>query len=62
MNIEQELILLVLAGKELIACDRGGTSDPYCVVSVGTTKKQTKTIKRTVDPDWSETDPEPFLL
>eukprot|EP01087_Luapelamoeba_hula_P009828 TRINITY_DN256_c1_g1_i2.p1 TRINITY_DN256_c1_g1~~TRINITY_DN256_c1_g1_i2.p1 ORF type:complete len:1622 (-),score=365.44 TRINITY_DN256_c1_g1_i2:37-4902(-) len=48
----------VVAGKKLKAADRGGKSDPYCVISIeGKNLPQelkTKTIKETVNPVWND--------
>eukprot|EP01065_Artemidia_motanka_P042560 TRINITY_DN5737_c0_g1_i1.p1 TRINITY_DN5737_c0_g1~~TRINITY_DN5737_c0_g1_i1.p1 ORF type:complete len:912 (+),score=208.18 TRINITY_DN5737_c0_g1_i1:62-2797(+) len=47
-------------GFGLKACDAGGTSDPYAVITIvrpGASRypKRTRTIRKTVDPVWDET-------
>lgn len=54
------LAVKILGGKGLFPCDRGGTSDPYCVVALGNHSHKTKVIKKTLSPDWSEN--EPYLI
>jgi C2 domain len=69
-------------GKDLIAMDSNGTSDPYgkqrqhttcncvCIILyvylvyciVGAKKKKTKTIRDTLNPQWTVGDPEIFKL
>jgi len=54
-----ELHVLVLQAKGLKIMDtsmfsKGGSSDPLCTVSVGTSAKSTKVIKKTLDPEWNE--------
>lgn len=47
----------VLEGKSLVAADRGGTSDPYVIVTVRQLAGQTwKTawIKKTLNPLWNQ--------
>lgn len=47
----------VVGAKNLIAADRGGTSDPYCKVYVGGgvgVMKKTKVIKKNLNPVWNE--------
>jgi len=54
------LEIQVVAGKELRAMDRSGTSDPYLTLQISnttkdqTTKCQTKVIKKNLNPDWNE--------
>lgn len=54
--------VLVFEGRDLIACDKGGTSDPYCVVTFGSVQKKTKTIKKTVSPRWESGDPDTWTF
>ena len=47
------LTIRILKGRNLIAADRGGTSDPYVILRVGdlpTWRSPTKS--RTLNPDW----------
>jgi Ca2+-dependent lipid-binding protein len=49
--------ILVLEGRDLIAADRGGTSDPYLVISIPEHPAKTwKTgvVKKTLNPVWNE--------
>jgi Ca2+-dependent lipid-binding protein len=63
VGIEMTLHVHVVAGKYLKAMDRGGTSDPYICVQVGTLAKdktekkkkfQTKVVKKNLNPEWDE--------
>ncbi|KAH8695010.1 putative phosphatidylserine decarboxylase Psd2 [Talaromyces proteolyticus] len=45
----------VVKGRNLAAKDRGGTSDPYLIVSLGTSRESTPTISKTLNPDWNVT-------
>jgi len=51
-----KLEVTVVRAKDLIAADRGGTSDPYVKVNVGAVGKgqRTKVQKRTLHPEWNE--------
>ncbi|KAL1980189.1 hypothetical protein VTN96DRAFT_4487 [Rasamsonia emersonii] len=54
---ENTLILrtTVIKGRGLAAKDRGGTSDPYLVVTLGNARESTPTISKTLNPDWNVT-------
>lgn len=43
----------VRQARGLMACDNG-SSDPYCLVTVGRSRKRTKTMKRILSPLWNE--------
>ncbi|KAL4931066.1 putative phosphatidylserine decarboxylase Psd2 [Aspergillus undulatus] len=43
----------VLQGRNLAAKDRGGTSDPYLVVTLGESRQSTPTIFKTLNPEWN---------
>ena len=47
------LDIVVVDARGLMACDTGGTSDPYCSILLGKTKRKTKTIKKTIAPVWN---------
>ncbi|EDP52361.1 hypothetical protein LV164_004374 [Aspergillus fumigatus] len=51
------LVLKVSAikGRNLAAKDRGGTSDPYLVVTLGDSRQSTPTIPKTLNPEWNVT-------
>ena len=44
----------VVQARGLHAMDKGGTSDPFVVVSSGKQKKQTKVVKKNLAPSWNE--------
>ncbi|KAL4817900.1 phosphatidylserine decarboxylase-domain-containing protein [Aspergillus spinulosporus] len=43
----------VLRGRNLAAKDRGGTSDPYLIVTLGEARQSTPTIFKTLNPEWN---------
>ncbi|CEJ57426.1 Putative Phosphatidylserine decarboxylase [Penicillium brasilianum] len=43
----------VIKGRNLAAKDRGGTSDPYLVVTLGDARQSTPTISKTLNPEWN---------
>ncbi|KAL4966009.1 putative phosphatidylserine decarboxylase Psd2 [Aspergillus stella-maris] len=45
----------VLQGRNLAAKDRGGTSDPYLIVTLGEARQSTPTIFKTLNPEWNVT-------
>jgi len=49
------LTVRIIGAKNLIAADKGGTSDPYVKLRVGTTTYKTKVIKKCLNPKWEET-------
>jgi Ca2+-dependent lipid-binding protein len=59
-DVELPLMITAVAGRNLKAMDRGGTSDPYLTFEVSsaigkTTKKcKSKVIKKTCNPQWGE--------
>ncbi|KAK4217164.1 phosphatidylserine decarboxylase-domain-containing protein [Rhypophila decipiens] len=44
----------ILKARNLAAKDRGGTSDPYLVLSLGDAKHVTHSVPKTLNPDWNE--------
>ena len=53
-----KLEFIVMRAKDLIAADRGGTSDPYVRVHVGNAVsigKKTKVEMKTLNPEWHQT-------
>merc|ERR1712137_50553 len=48
------LVVRIVEAKNLIAADKGGTSDPYVKVRVGATTLKTKVIKKCLNPKWHE--------
>eukprot|EP01080_Neovahlkampfia_damariscottae_P006512 gene6512-10520_t len=55
LELEPSIRLKVCEGKDLPAMDIGGTSDPFVEISFGKEQKKTKTIKKTLNPQWNET-------
>ena len=49
------LVLKIERGADLVARDRGGSSDPYIVARLGGAKFTTRTCRRTLNPEWEET-------
>ena len=53
-----ELVVDVIAAEDIIASDKGGTSDPFAVVAVqgsgGWTSRHTSVVKKTLNPEWNE--------
>ncbi|KAJ5965756.1 hypothetical protein N7481_012470 [Penicillium waksmanii] len=47
------LKVTVIKGRNLAPKDRGGTSDPYLVVTLGDAKQSTPTISKTLNPEWN---------
>jgi len=55
MNSRKYLELRCISGRNLIAADSNGLSDPYIEARLGSKKKQkTKVIKKTLDPNWNQ--------
>jgi len=50
----KELVVKVIAGKDLVAKDYNGKSDPYISIWCGASKYKTKTKKATLNPEWNE--------
>ena len=49
-----ELLLHVHKAEKLKAADRGGTSDPYVVVTIGKQSFTTGVVMKTLDPAWDQ--------
>ncbi|KAJ6795661.1 extended synaptotagmin-1 isoform X2 [Iris pallida] len=47
--------LVLIEARDLIAADLRGTSDPFVIVQYGNTKKRTKVIHKTLNPQWNQT-------
>jgi phosphatidylserine decarboxylase len=43
----------VVEGRNLVAMDSTGTSDPYVIVTVGAKEKRTKIVRMTLAPKWT---------
>ena len=44
---------VVLRGRDLAAKDRGGTSDPFLVLTLGEARQSTPAINKTLNPEWN---------
>jgi len=51
----KRLIVCVRRAEDLVAKDKGGTSDPFCEVHVGKEKKSTDVRAKTLRPEWNQT-------
>ncbi|GBG24408.1 Synaptotagmin-1 [Hondaea fermentalgiana] len=54
-ELDGSLRVTIHCARDLMAADRNGKSDPYCMVYFGKKKFTTKTVKRSLDPEWAET-------
>lgn len=54
MSYPGTLKLKIYGIRDVRAVDLNGKSDPYVVIKVGKQRKQTKTIKNTLNPDYNE--------
>ncbi|KAK3328364.1 phosphatidylserine decarboxylase-domain-containing protein [Cercophora scortea] len=48
------LNVTILRARNLAAKDRGGTSDPYLVLTLGDSKHVTHAVSKTLNPEWNE--------
>jgi len=48
------LNVVIMRARDLAAKDRGGTSDPYLVLTLGEAKHITHTESKTLNPEWNE--------
>jgi DNA repair exonuclease SbcCD ATPase subunit len=48
------LTVLVRGAKDLRANDVGGTSDPFCSITVGEQSKSSEILKKTLQPQWNQ--------
>jgi len=48
------LKILLIDGKDLMAADINGLSDPYCVLAVGRKICKSRVIKKTLNPVWNQ--------
>ncbi|KAJ9214427.1 hypothetical protein DTO166G4_4051 [Paecilomyces variotii] len=58
MQFENKSLVLrttVVKGRNLAPKDRGGTSDPYLIVTLGDARESTPTISKTLNPEWNVT-------
>ena len=46
--------VVLVSGTGLKSADKNGLSDPYCMLRFGKIKRQSKTIRKTLDPKWNE--------
>ena len=57
-----KLRIHLLAGRQLKAMDRGGTSDPYVRMRLADKEWSSSVVKKTCDPVWKEEDMVDFLV
>jgi len=50
-----QLTITVKRGKDLVARDHSGTSDPYVVIRLNEHKFKTTVVKKNLNPVWNET-------
>ncbi|KAK3685754.1 phosphatidylserine decarboxylase-domain-containing protein [Podospora appendiculata] len=48
------LNVTIIRARNLAAKDRGGTSDPYLVLTLGDSKHVTHAVSKTLNPEWNE--------
>ncbi|KAK3378095.1 phosphatidylserine decarboxylase-domain-containing protein [Podospora didyma] len=48
------LNVVILKARDLAAKDRGGTSDPYLVLTLGDSRHITHSVPKTLNPEWNE--------
>merc|ERR1712137_932625 len=48
------LCVTVVRAKNLVAADKGGTSDPYVKLRLGSTTQKTHVVKKCLNPTWNE--------
>ncbi|CAK7204102.1 phosphatidylserine decarboxylase [Sporothrix eucalyptigena] len=48
------LHVVIIKARNLAAKDRGGTSDPYLVLSLGDAKHATHSVPKSLNPEWNE--------
>lgn len=46
--------VMLVEGRDMLAMDEEGTSDPYCKFRLGGERYKTKTVYETLDPKWQE--------
>ena len=51
----KKVLVTVVRAENLLAKDRGGTSDPFTVLILGRQIKKTSVIDKTLNPEWNET-------
>jgi Ca2+-dependent lipid-binding protein len=44
----------VIEARNLMAADDNGLSDPYCLLSLGSSKARTRVIKKDLNPRWNQ--------
>ena len=49
-----EIFVRVESARNLVAADKGGTSDPYAKLKLDGHEYRTSTVKKTIDPVWDQ--------
>uniref|UniRef100_A0A7S2RCS7 Calmodulin n=1 Tax=Mucochytrium quahogii TaxID=96639 RepID=A0A7S2RCS7_9STRA len=52
-EMKELCIIQILSAKNLLAADKGNTSDPYVCVTYGKEKHYTPVVKKTLNPTWA---------
>ena len=54
MSSPLTVLVKIIEAKELLAADKGNTSDPFVKLSVSKEKFQTAVVEKTLSPTWNE--------
>ncbi len=55
VDSEKRVLVTVVKAENLLAKDKGGTSDPFTILIMGRQIKKTSIIEKTLNPEWNET-------
>lgn len=53
-SVAKQLVVDLVAGKDLAVMDKNGKSDPYCVLSFQSRKAKSKYVRFTTNPSWQQ--------
>jgi Ca2+-dependent lipid-binding protein len=54
LSLDPTIHVNILGANDLRAADLNGKSDPYCIMKFGKVTKTTKTLNKTLNPNWNE--------